>query len=50
MVEEAVEMLIRMKNWDGLAVLFTQLPSGRFALFACYFPVLYRKVLGHGPS
>eukprot|EP00903_Cladosiphon_okamuranus_P019664 g18076.t2 len=27
MVEEAVEMFVRMENWDGLAVVFTQLPS-----------------------
>ena len=30
-VEEAVEMFVRMENWDGLAVIFTQLPSGRTA-------------------
>lgn len=28
MVEEAVEMFVRMENWDGLAVIFAQLPSG----------------------
>lgn len=31
MVEGAVEMFVQMENWDGLAVIFTQLPSGRFA-------------------
>lgn len=28
MVEEAVDTFVRMENWDGLAVIFTQLPSG----------------------
>ncbi|CAM9096355.1 unnamed protein product, partial [Hapterophycus canaliculatus] len=27
MVEEAVHMFVRMENWDGLAVIFAQLPS-----------------------
>eukprot|EP00752_Nemacystus_decipiens_P011884 g10537.t2 len=26
-VEEAVELFVRMENWDGLAVIFVQLPS-----------------------
>lgn len=33
MVRDAVEMFIQMENWDGLAVIFAQLPSGMtFAL------------------
>lgn len=41
MVEEAVEMFIRMENWDGLAVIFTQLPSGRIDCFrACFLVVV----------
>ncbi|CAM9324073.1 unnamed protein product [Ectocarpus sp. 6 AP-2014] len=27
MVEEAVDMFVRMENWDGLAVIFSRLPS-----------------------
>ncbi|CBJ26303.1 Hypothetical leucine rich repeat protein [Ectocarpus siliculosus] len=30
MVEEAVDMFVRMENWDGLAVIFSRLPSGSF--------------------
>lgn len=29
MVQEAVNMFVGMENWDGLAVIFMQLPSGR---------------------
>lgn len=28
LVEEAVDTFVRMENWDGLAILFAQLPSG----------------------
>lgn len=40
MVEEAVEMFVRMENWDALAVVFTQLPSGRFDFWLTYFRCL----------
>lgn len=33
-VGEAVEMFIDTENWDGLAVIFVQLPSGTFHAFA----------------
>lgn len=37
MVEEAVELFVRMENWDGLAVIFMQLPSGRLTfLVSCF--------------
>lgn len=37
MVTEAVEMFVRMENWDGLAVVFTQLPSSMCAQVHDYY-------------
>lgn len=35
MVEEAVGMFVRMENWDGLAVIFSRLPSGMSTMRCC---------------
>lgn len=35
MVEEAVDMFVRMENWDGLAVIFSRLPSGMSIICCC---------------
>ncbi|CAM9977150.1 unnamed protein product [Scytosiphon promiscuus] len=48
MVEEAVEMFIRMENWDGLAVIFTQLPAA--PLFAGSFCRAFNATLDAFPD
>lgn len=51
MVEEAVDMFVRMENWDGLAVIFSRLPSGMSIIRCClrrdFLPIFSATVNGH---
>lgn len=55
-VEEAAEMFVRMENWDGLAVIFAQLPSGKVAGFGLGFecdaerPTLFSPLVYGAPA